>query len=339
MLPASSGTPLRWRLACACASRFSLSAAKPTQYSCPACARGLRAAAASKSGFSTKRRGGGRPLPSFFIFCAATSAARQSATAAAAISTSAPCSAGCKAACICRADSTSTRATPCGVGRCTGPAISVTCAPARRAARAMAKPILPLERLVRPRTGSMASNVGPAVTTTRRPANVCGVSAAMTSSSSSGACSMRPSPVSPQACAPKPTASTRAPSAAACRTLRCVAGCDHISRFMAGASSSGARSRGRARHSSESKSSARPAARRARKSALAGATRMASASRPSWMCAMPLAGRSSHCEVNTGWPESACIVAAVMKCCAPSLMATCTRAPACVSRRHSSAAL
>ena len=40
---------------------------------------------------------------------------------------------------------------------------------ASAAARAMAKPILPLEWLVMPRTGSMASKVGPAVTRTLRP--------------------------------------------------------------------------------------------------------------------------------------------------------------------------
>jgi hypothetical protein len=49
------------------------------------------------------------------------------------------------------------RLTPRGVGWPTGPATNVTSAPASRAARAMAKPILPLDRLVMPRTGSMAS--------------------------------------------------------------------------------------------------------------------------------------------------------------------------------------
>ena len=49
------------------------------------------------------------------------------------------------------------RDTPRGVGSATGPATSVTSAPASCAARAIAKPILPLDRLVMPRTGSMAS--------------------------------------------------------------------------------------------------------------------------------------------------------------------------------------
>ena len=47
-----------------------------------------------------------------------------------------------------------------------GPATSVTCAPASAAACANAKPILPELELVMPRTGSIASNVGPAVTST-----------------------------------------------------------------------------------------------------------------------------------------------------------------------------
>jgi hypothetical protein len=84
----------------------------------------------------------------------------------------------------------------------------------------MAKPILPLEWLVMPRTGSMASNVGPAVTSTFCPASTLGVKKAITSSSSSAGSSMRPSPVSPQAWSPLPTASTVAPS---CATWRQVA--------------------------------------------------------------------------------------------------------------------
>ena len=58
------------------------------------------------------------------------------------------------------------------------------------------------------------------------------------------------------------------------------------------------------------------------KSALAGATRMASTPRPNSICAMLLAGRSSHCETNTGWLESACRVTGVMKWAAASVMMT-----------------
>ncbi len=100
----------------------------------------------------------------------------------------------------------------------------------------------------------------------------------MSSSSSCGS-SMRPSPVSPQAWSPEPTSRTCAPSAASCAMLRCVAGWAHISRFMAGASSSGTLSMGRARHIRLSSSSARPCSSLAMKSALHGAIRIASASR------------------------------------------------------------
>ena len=79
------------------------------------------------------------------------------------------------------------------------------------------------------------------------------------------------------------------------------------------------------------------------KSALAGATTIASASRLRLMWGMLLSAppevRASHCEVNTGRPESACMVTAVMNCSAASVMTTCTVAPAFTSARHSSAAL
>jgi hypothetical protein len=69
---------------------------------------------------------------------------------------------------------TSTRATPAGVGSDTGPLMSVTSAPASRAARATAYSIFPELVLVRTRTGSTGSSVGPAVTTTFRPARAFG---------------------------------------------------------------------------------------------------------------------------------------------------------------------
>ncbi len=75
------------------------------------------------------------------------------------------------------------------------------------------------------------------------------------------------------------------------------------------------------------------------KSALAGATRMASASRERLMCAMLLGSRASHWLLTTGWPESACIVTGVMNCVAASVITTCTRAPARTSSRTSSADL
>ena len=71
---------------------------------------------------------------------------RQSATAAAKIATSAG-SAASTAASISRAVSTCTVFTPAGSGNVTGPETSVTSAPAAAAARAMAWPCLPEERL------------------------------------------------------------------------------------------------------------------------------------------------------------------------------------------------
>ena len=55
----------------------------------------------------------------------------------------------------------SMRRTPRGVGHARGPATRVTSAPALRSARAMAKPILPLDRLVMPRTGLDGLERGP----------------------------------------------------------------------------------------------------------------------------------------------------------------------------------
>ena len=100
---------------------------------------------------------------------------------------------------------------------------------------------------------------------------------------------------------------------------------------------------GRAKHMRLSKSSAAPWMSLAMKSALAGAIRMASASRLRLMCGIwlstPALGRLSHCEVNTERPDRACIVTGVMNCSAAALMTTCTVAPALTKARHSSAAL
>ena len=130
-------------LAWACAAIVCVSAAKPTSR---VGRWAWRPSVANISGFSTSMSGAGAPDPSFLIFCSAASAVRQSATAATMIATSAG-SAASTAASISRAVSTSIRVTPAGVGRCTGPATSVTRAPACAAAAAMAKPCLPEDRL------------------------------------------------------------------------------------------------------------------------------------------------------------------------------------------------
>jgi hypothetical protein len=164
---------------------------------------------------------------------------------------------------------TSSRSTPAGVARQVGPETSCTCAPASAAARAMAWPILPELRLVMPRTGSIASKVGPAVTSTRLPASTPLPNSPETASWISTGSSMRPGPTSPQACSPASGPRMSTPSVRSWARLRWVAACAHISRFIAGATAS---RQVRARQRVASRSSARPWARRARKSAEAGAT-------------------------------------------------------------------
>ena len=105
------------------------------------------------------------------------------------------------AASISAALSTSTRVTPAGVGRLTGPATSTTSAPASRAACATANPILPELRLLMKRTGSMRSRVGPGGDQ-HAPAGeraLRGAAAPPTLGQISTGSSMRPVPVSPQA--------------------------------------------------------------------------------------------------------------------------------------------
>src|SRR5436190_20973688 len=57
------------------------------------------------------------------------------------------------------------KSAPGGRAMLAGPEIRVTSCPATRAASATAYPIFPEERLLIKRTGSIASRVGPAVTT------------------------------------------------------------------------------------------------------------------------------------------------------------------------------
>jgi len=228
------------------------------------------------------------------------------------------------------------RRTPAGVGRLTGPATSVVAAPASAQARASAKPILPELEFVSPRTGSSASKVGPAVSTTRLPASSFGWRMATSAAKISCASSMRPAPTSPQACSPLAGPRMATPSAASWTTLRCVAGFSHIWRFIAGATSRG---QSRARQRLASRSSARPLASFARKSAVAGATITASAPRERSMCAIPLSCAASQREVSTGRPVRAWKVSGATKRVAASVMTTSMRAPALPSRRANSQAL
>ncbi len=187
-----------------------------------------------------------------------------------------------------------------------------------------------------PRTGSIASNVGPAVNSTRLPLSTFGCAqAAIAAKMSSGSC-IRPAPVSPQAWSPTPGVSTTTPSATRRATLRWLAALPHIWRFIAGATKSG---QSRARVSVDSRSSAWPLAILARKSADAGATTMAFAPRERSMCPIPLAAPDAQRSVSTGFPESACSVIGVMNRAAPGVMTTFTTTFALTKRRVSSAAL
>ncbi len=75
------------------------------------------------------------------------------------------------------------------------------------------------------------------------------------------------------------------------------------------------------------------------KSALAGATRIASAPRESSMCAMWFGKLASHRSVATGLPVSAWKVAGVTNRVAASVIATRTSTLFLMRRRQSSAAL
>ena len=106
----------------------------------------------------------------FLIFPPATVFALKSATAAALTTTSASSKRAMTASRISCAVRTRTTSTRSGAGSDTGAEISVTAPPRFAASRASAKPILPLERLLMYRTGSIGSCVPPAVTITRAPA-------------------------------------------------------------------------------------------------------------------------------------------------------------------------
>ena len=216
---------------------FCVSAAKATRI-CPSRLRAPSSAAMSVV-FSSSNV---MPSPLFLIFSAATARGRKSAGAAAWMTTSLPSARESTASHSSAQETMGTNSTPAGAGRETGPETSVTVAPRSRAASAMAKPILPVERLVRKRTGSSISRVGPAVMSRRRPAKSC-----LGQRTSSMACrmaagsSMRPTSSSPQARWPRAGPQKRAPHARRHSTFFCVAGCLHMAAFIAGASSTGQR--------------------------------------------------------------------------------------------------
>ena len=255
------------------------------------------------------------------------------------------------AVCISAAVSTSRRSTPAGVASWTGPDTNSTFAPASAAAAASAKPILPLERLVKYRTGSIGSRVGPAVTITRLPSNtplrswisvfapralLAAPVEPMTASAISTGSNMRPMPDSPSARAPATGPSTRTPRATKVATLALVAGCCHMRQFIAGATASGASV---ARQSVDSRSDAWPAASRASASAVAGAISTNSAQRASSRWLIAISASRSQRSLRTGRCDTAWKVRGCTKCWAPAVSTTWTSAPCSRNRRTRSGAL
>ncbi len=106
--------------------------------------------------------------------------------------------------------------------------------------------------------------------------------------------------------------------------------------FMAGASSTGARV---AKTTADSRSFAIPAAKRAKASAVAGATTTRSASSASRMWPISASEAASNRSNATGALDSVCRVSGVMKRVAASVITTRTVAPAFTNMRQSSAAL
>ena len=187
------------------------------------------------------------------------------------------------------------------------------------------------------RTGSIASSVGPAVTTMKRPASpwddpsASSIAASMRSSDAS-----RPGPISPDASGPVSGSITRTPRARSAATFACVAAFCHICVSIAGATMTGAEV---ASTVVATRSSENPCARRASTWAVAGATTTTSAWRP--MATWP-AARSSCMEnisISTGRCVSAWNVSGVTNSAALFVMTTWTVAPACISRRASSTIL
>lgn len=198
--------------------------------------------------------------------------------------------------------------------------------------------------------------MGPALITMRRPSScalldtnigaavlLAPASAALATAMPSTSAAMiaagsasRPGPDSPSASGPSSGPTTFTPRVRKVAILAWVAGCSHMRWFIAGATVSGAVV---ARHRVVTRSSARPCARRANRSAVAGATITRSAQRASSMWPIACSAALSHNVVRVGCPDSAWKLSGVTNCCAPLVMATCTCAPASRRRRTSSSDL
>ena len=245
----------------------------------------------------------------------------------------------------------------CGSGTSTRPATIVTRAPRARAASAIATPILPVLRLPMNRTGSMASAVPPALTTTWRPSRSASRTgavrggraagsgcahgrspmAATTASTISGRSARRPMPDCPDASEPI-SGGTSAYPKSRCRrsTLSRVARWVHMSPSIAGATTTGAEV---ARQAAVTVSLAIPFAIAPSQRAVAGAITSASAVSATTMCPIRRSGSRPRTSVSTAWPERASKVSGPTNAAADGVSMTMTSAPSARRRRTSSTAL
>ncbi len=222
--------------------------------------------------------------------------------------------------------------TPSGSGSSVGPETRITSAPRAYARAANAYPIRPLDGFVTTRTGSRCSRVGPAVTRTVLPRHGARASSSRSASAKivSGSL-MRPGrSLGPSANAPVSGPTNCQPRSPKILTLARVAGWAYMASFMAGATSTGPL---RASRRALSRSSAKPAAARARRCAVAGAMITRSGSRARARCASARSGSQS--EVSTARPVSASNVTGRTNWAAAAVSTTSTAACSSVSRRAS----
>ncbi len=165
---------------------------------------------------------------------------------------------------------------------------------------------------------------------TRFPARCFGEKTISIMSTTSAGSSIRPAPVSPQACRPSAGPKISAPSRRRNSMLRRVAGLRHMAAFMAGTKAIGVRL---AQISVLARSSAMPRAALAIRLAVAGMTSSRSLSRLTSMCGIGPLGPGCHSVVSTGEPVSASNVRGVTNFVACSVMTTRTWAPARISAR------
>ena len=170
------------------------------------------------------------------------------------------------------------------------------------------------------RTGSMASSVPPAVTSTFLPESVL-PRAPASSSSRTMSCGSgrRPTPEAPQAKYPAAGSILCQPRAWSFAIFSCVTGFSYIALFIAGAKKIGDVT---ASSVVVSMSSAMPAAALAMMFAVAGAMSTRSAKRARAMCSTFQCAGSSHMSSDTGCPVISRKVSGVTKWAASFVMTT-----------------